>query len=772
MAIEKGSFFLLGIKGAAMANVAVMLTQLGKKVTGVDVPEEFITDIALANAGITYSTDFTDTTLVDSCEVFLYSAAHGGKNNPLAQHAAETGKTLITQSVLLGELLAGFQKSIAVSGCHGKTTTSSLLAWALSELGADPSFLIGAPPYAGGGGGRWTKSEYMVIEADEYGVQPPIDKTPKLLSLHPSFSICTNIDYDHPDVYDSIEDTKKTFLKFFAQSKRILAYGDDHNVQSILPDIAPEKYVLYGQSEQCDYRFTIQKTTAHGTVFSLSHKGKLVGEFVTELFGEKNTANAAAVVACLLEHGFAPSDIAKSLRGFSGAKRRQELVWTDGTSYLLDDYGHHPAEMKATFSGLSARFPGKRLHVIFQPHTFSRTQHLLTEFADVLSIPYRSYILPIFASARENQSAFSITSHDIAKKANLTHPSQVMAYDSMSELLTHFAADFSPGDIVLTLGAGDVYKYKNDIIEALNHTITPQTNVDLFPHLSMRIHTKAEQFFVAKSEGELVAAVRYANEKKIPFIMLGGGSNMVFREAIVPGLVIKNMYSAIEVIAQGDGWSDVRIGSGTPMSIAVQKTVEMGLSGLEYHRGLPGTVGGGVTMNSKWTKPVSYVGDSLMSARLMDGKGNIKEVDREYFKFAYDYSILQDTKEIVLSAVFRMKKSDPKELEARSAEAHAYRLKTQPMGIATCGCFFQNLTDEEQKKINAPTKSAGYLIDQCGLKGYTVGGFSISRVHANFIENDHNATARPEDLRQLVTTVKTQVKEKFGIDLKEEVKVL
>lgn len=772
MGFSQQSYFILGIKGAAMANLAVMLQEMGNRVTGVDVSEEFITDATLTEHAIPYTTNFSDTKAVDSCDTFVYSAAHGGLNHPLAIYAKKIGKTLISQPALLGRLVNQFSKSIAVSGCHGKTTTSSLLAWALGKLGVNPSFMIGAPPHGGSGGGRFTQSEYMVIEADEYGVQPPIDKTPKLLFLHPSFTICTNIDFDHPDVYSSIEDTKKTFEQFFHQSKRVLAHGDDFHIQSLIARDSQKTILTYGFKDSNDYKVATVEQDQDGSSFSLRKNATLLGIFKVNLFGEKNILNAAGVVSCLLEHGFDVSSIQKALLGFTGAKRRQELLWSDGQSYLYDDYGHHPVEIASTISSLKGRFPTKKLHVIFQPHTYSRTHALLEEFAEVLSQSHFTYLLPIFASARENSSDFRVSSQHIVDKAKKNIITTITSHNNPHDLLENLKQKVRRGDVVLTLGAGDVYKLKNDIITILNSLNFPQKHVDLFAHLTMRLHTFAEYFVIAKTEQDILDASAFAKQKSLPLIMLGGGSNLVFNDAEIKGVVVKNMYSSIEIIKEDADWCDVQIASGTPMSIAVNKTVQMGLSGLEYHRGLPGTVGGGIAMNSKWTKPLVYVGDTLISARIMDTEGNVKNVTQEYFRFAYDYSYVQDSKEIVLSAVFRMKKMSPTELERRAEEAHIYRKQTQPMGIATCGCFFQNLTDEQQKRIASPTKSAGYLIDQCGLKGYSVGGFSVSKVHANFIENDRNATARPEDLRKLVTTIKEKVKAKFGVELIEEVRVV
>lgn len=298
-----------------------------------------------------------------------------------------------------------------------------------------------------------------------------------------------------------------------------------------------------------------------------------------------------------------------------------------------------------------------------------------------------------------------------------------------------------------------------------------QHNIDLFPYLSMRLHTKAEYFFEAKMHADLLHAIQTAHSLGLPLIMLGGGSNLVFHSSVIHGVVVKNSFAAIRVVSEHDDSVDIEVGSGTNMGVLVQYSSEHGYSGLEYHKGLPGTVGGAVYMNSKWTRPLSYVGDCVVSAMLSDASGTEKQVTKDYFTFAYDYSKLQDTHEYIISVTFRLKKSTSEVVTSQAKEAQLYRSKTQPGGMPTCGCFFRNISDKEQKKHNLLTKSAGYLIDTAGMKGKTVGSFMVSDVHANFIINT-GGDARPEDLQKLVGQIKAEVMGKFGIQLEEEVQVV
>lgn len=290
------------------------------------------------------------------------------------------------------------------------------------------------------------------------------------------------------------------------------------------------------------------------------------------------------------------------------------------------------------------------------------------------------------------------------------------------------------------------------------------------PYFTLKMQTKAEFYIEALSVDDWKEIVRFSSINKLPLFILGGGSNIAVLRDIIPGLVVRNRYMKKEVIHETEEYTDLLLSSGYPMSLVVKETTDAGLSGFEYHLGLPGTLGGAIFMNSKWTKPVSYVGDSLVEGTIMDREGNVRREKREYFSFAYDYSRLQDTREIFLEGVFRLRKEDPDALKKRAQDSLAYRKETQPFGVATGGCFFQNISQEEKKLHNLPTTSAGYLIDHAGLKGHQEGAFVVSDKHANFVIN--TGQGKPEDLQKMLNLIKSTIKEKYGVDLKEEVQVV
>ena len=308
----------------------------------------------------------------------------------------------------------------------------------------------------------------------------------------------------------------------------------------------------------------------------------------------------------------------------------------------------------------------------------------------------------------------------------------------------------------------------NILEEVFGDRIKKDYNVS--PYLTMKMQVIAQYYYEPTSVEEWQKIITTTDEHNIPFLVLGGGSNLAPFQGTIAGVVIRNRYIHMSTVDESETHIDLKISSGYPMGHVVKETITRGLSGFEYHLGLPGTLGGAIYMNSKWTQPISYVSDTLLLGTLLDTDGDIREECKDYFEFAYDYSRLQHTGEIFLDGVFRLTKEDPQVLQRRAQESLAYRKTTQPIGVATVGCFFQNISESIQREHHLPTKSAGYLIDQAGMKGKRVGDFHVSEKHANFIIN--TGQGKPEDLQELMEQVKLAVREKFNIDLIEEVRVI
>lgn len=463
---EEKKVLIVGIKGVAMSHIAVILKKLGYEVEGADVDEHFITDPLLAQHGIKIHTHFDLEVMPDNVSHVIYGAAHGGRDNPIVKKALTNGIKIVHQSEFLGELLKEFEHVIAICGTHGKTTTSSLMAHALINLKVLPSYLIGAPSFGIHQGSDYGTKKYFVIEADEYGMNPPTDVTPKFFHLHPQYVICTNIDFDHPDVYKNLEDVKGAFSQFL-RGKKIVVCFDDDPLMEVVRSSNHRTFTTYGFNEGADARIVNYKSSAEGHTFDIQFAKTTISSVHTGMSGRKNALNTAGALVMLLELGFDIESVLPALSGFIGAKRRLEVLYNNDGYTIIDDYAHHPQEIEAAINAVREQYEGRTLRVVFQPHTFSRTEALLPDFCTALSLADSTYIAPIFASAREDSSQSTMTSQLIAQGAAAQGYTQVSAYETKDMLTEQIKSEFVPGDVILIMGAGDIYKIAPALIPSL-----------------------------------------------------------------------------------------------------------------------------------------------------------------------------------------------------------------------------------------------------------------------------------------------------------------
>lgn len=447
-----------------MANLARILKKMKKKVSGSDLKKEFITDNLLKKEGINYRIGFDEKQLSKEIDLIVYSAAHGGIENPQVKFGIKHGIKIMSQAELIGEIVKDFKNKVGVCGSHGKTTTSSLLTYSLIRLKQKPSYLVGCPFFDGYPGGDLQSLSYFVVEADEYGVDPPHDKRPKFYFLPVNWVITTNIDFDHPDVFTDLNAVKQSFYHFF-QDKNLILNFDNQLLKEYYSIKKREKQLKkifsYGFSNDADFQVTEWQVFNQYTQFTLRNNlsNKKIGNFKISLFGKHNILNAAAVISLLLTFGFSYFEIKEAIKDFRGAQRRLELILEKDKFVLLDDYAHHPAEIVATIEAARLKYPEKKILVIFQPHTFSRTKKLFFDFISSLSLADQSIILDIFPSAREKKDHFSVSSLMLVKEAKKRGIANVL-YLKNKELKDFFHPLIKENLVVITMGAGDVYKVK------------------------------------------------------------------------------------------------------------------------------------------------------------------------------------------------------------------------------------------------------------------------------------------------------------------------
>lgn len=393
---------------------------------------------------------------IAGADCIVYSAAIMEDNPELiaAKKARENGVYVAERSELLGLVTEQFSKAFCVSGTHGKTTTSSMLTMIMLEAGVDPSAVIGGKLKAIGGSGRAGKSEFMVCEACEF--------KDTFLHLFPNISIILNIDRDHMDYFKTMERLKESFSKFCALTTDIIvANGSDANTLEVVKNSDTKaKIVTFGKTSDCDfYPENIRQISDFSWKFTLINQGKTLGEIEVNVPGEHNVYNAVAACAAAYSAGIPIDAIKGGMAKFTGAMRRFErLAEIDGVTFV-DDYGHHPAEIAATLKTAKA-MSFKRVWVVHQPFTYSRTAMLLNDFAEALSIADRVVLTEIMGSREKN--TLNIYAKDLAEKID-----GCVWFPTFEEVAKYVVDNVKSGDLVITTGCGDVYKVADMMIEMM-----------------------------------------------------------------------------------------------------------------------------------------------------------------------------------------------------------------------------------------------------------------------------------------------------------------
>lgn len=431
-------YHFVGIKGSGMSALALVLNDLGYQVQGSDIDQYTFTQRDLERAGIKIL-PFSETNLHEGLTVIAGNAFQDDQIE--IKTALEMGLPVVRYHQFLGELLKGYT-SIGVAGAHGKTSTSGLLAHVLSGV-AKTSYLVGD------GTGKGIKdAQFFAFEADEYRRH--------FLAYSPDYLIMTNIDFDHPDYYTGLDDVFDAFQsEAYKVQKGIFAWGDDPELRKIKANV-PVYY--YGTREDDDFQACNIQRTVQGSEFDAYYHGENIGHYHVPLYGEHNVLNSLAVIAVSHLEKIDGKEVARELADFKGVKRRfTEKKVADVT--IIDDYAHHPSEIRATLDATRQKYPDKKVIAVFQPHTFTRVIALMDDFAKALNNADVVYLTDIFSSARE--SSGKVSSADLAKKIN--KGGEILKLDNMSPLLDYHDA------VVVFMGAGDVQKYERAYEDLLSH---------------------------------------------------------------------------------------------------------------------------------------------------------------------------------------------------------------------------------------------------------------------------------------------------------------
>ena len=449
----------IGIGGTGISAIALMLLEKGYQVSGSDVSDSIYFNAVTRQGAKTILGH--DPQLAIQADLVVRSSAIRD-NDPEVLAARKAGIPVLKRADFLPELTAGKQ-TLAIAGSHGKTTTTGILVCLLESLNLDPSFILGAGIKSLGTNAKTGQGAYFVIEADEYDYM--------FLGLTPAISVITNIEHDHPDCFPTPECYRNAFQSFLERTKSdgaAIVCGDDPGVVNLLETLPknPVPLFTYGFSERCNYQISNWSWSGNSYDFSLAFTptGEIrteLGKFRMPLPGKHNLSNAAAALAVIHQLGFNLSEATKGLASYSGTDRRFDILANQDGIVVINDYGHHPTQIKATLQAARELFPTKTLWAIWEPHTYSRTQKMQTEFVNSLNLADRILITRIYA-AREDDSG--VTPEAIAQKL----PDKKGLYlPDFEAIVDYLVNQIRKNDVIIVLSAGKGPEISASLIDRL-----------------------------------------------------------------------------------------------------------------------------------------------------------------------------------------------------------------------------------------------------------------------------------------------------------------
>jgi UDP-N-acetylmuramate--alanine ligase len=669
---------LIGVCGSGMSGLARLLIAKGHQVSGSDLVSAAHAE-AYIPAGIRYF-EGHHASHVDGSALVVFSSAIAPEN-PERRAAEELGVLAVRRAECL-VVLAETKSAYVVAGSHGKTTTSSMLTHVLRQADLNPSHYIGAQVPLLGANAAWTDGAPFVVEADES------DGTLALFA--PEASLILNIEEEHLDFYQDIEAIVQVFATLCERTRGPIVYcADDKN--SVLLCSHSAQGVSYGLSELAHYRALDVRLENFCSRFSVLRRGQLLGEIALEVPGAQNVSNALGVVALATELGIAWNQIVSALAEFRGAARRFEVKYHSEDYMVVDDYAHHPTEVKATLA--AARNSGwKRVLALFQPHRYSRTKALLGEFAGAFHDADEIFITEIYAASEAAMAG--VTGEGLAEAVRADNHAKVHYEPTLGRLRAAVNSFLQPGDLVITLGAGDIHRVALHLAQGLTwftelRALLQTDSVlkrdePLHKHTTMRIGGPAQLWFEPIDEEDLKLGLRFAHERGIPVTFIGRGSNLLIRDGGILGLCVhlgRPYFSRIEV--EGDY---VTVGAGARLKQIVAEGRKHDLGGFEFMEGIPGNLGGALRMNAGamqgWTMEV------VESVRSIDTLGHVHEIEKDDLEIHYR-NVPHFQSHIAVSARLKGKRSSKEEINEKLKAYSGKRWSSQP-AAPSAGCIFKN----------------------------------------------------------------------------------
>ncbi len=740
---------LIGVAGAGMSGLARMLLEMGHRVSGCDRVTSTETE-RLQQAGLVFSCPHNPDAVRDA-EIVIYSSAIREDN--VALHAARRNNCLCLRRAECLAAILNNKKGVVVAGTHGKTTTSSLSAHLLREGRMRPCHYVGAEIPVLGANAHWNAdSEYLVAEGDES------DGT--LVNYLPEHSIILNIEAEHLDFYRDLDHIKSVFDRLCRQTRGKIIYCKSDAGACDVCSPYPNS-ISYGWKD-ADYTATDVTVKRGRTLYTINRKGEALGRVELGIPGRHNVLNSLAATALALELGCDFASITRGLASFAGARRRFETKYLSRDYRIVDDYGHHPTEIAATLQTAQSLRPN-RLIVLFQPHRYTRTQLLRDDFGRVLQNVDRLYVADVYPASEPPIPG--ISGQTIVDAVRENGPVDATFLPDLAH--AHYAVgnQLRPGDLFLTLGAGNVHEAGTRIAQDLRVLAEMQQECGdgvvaklyepMSRHTTMGVGGAAQYWLEPPTFKAMQAVINFFKDRNIPVHIVGRGSNIIVREGGIRGAVLHPVAGEFDKLErQGNR---IIAGAGVKLKKLASFAAQQGLSGFEWMEGIPGYVGGSLRMNAGCMGGEMW--DIFRTALALDEDGEIVEFTKETMQGAHYRLIPEFEHNMVIQATFFGTPGNQADIEARMEEYRERRRNAQPVE-PSAGCIFTNPAEIP----------AGKLIDELGLKGYSIGGAQVSTKHANFIINTGNAKAT--DVTELIDYIRNKAKQVRGIILKTEVQVV
>ena len=746
---ERHKIHLIGVAGSGMSGLAALLLELGHEVHGSDKVSTQETG-RLQRLGLNFRGEHRAEYAGD-VDLIIFSSAIK-IDNPVLARAREKGKPIARRAEALAAIMS-CKRGIVIAGMHGKTTTSAMAAHVLREGGLHPSHYVGAEIPILGSNAHWDpRGDYFVAEGDES------DGT--IRCFHPEHTLLLNIEEEHLDFYPDLAAIEAVFAQLLVQTTGKIFYNaDDANTTQMCRSCV--RGISYGLSEKADYRAADIELKDSTSTFRVYRGGQELGEAVLNVPGGHNVHNAVGVIALATELGIPFQKIASSLRKFEHARRRFEIKYASERFLLVDDYAHHPTEIRATLKTAKAT-RRKRVLTMFQPHRYSRTKALSKEFGRSFDDADRVVVADIYAASEAPLPG--ISGKTIADEI-VAHGHRGVSYQPRLEWVHRDIGNMiDSGDLVLSLGAGNIHEQLSilaaDLVvaEKLKKIVGQTGDVRLYEplskHTTLRVGGPAQFWVEPRNETTFGELIRFCRRENLDLFVIGRGSNLLVRDGGISGVVIHPSggdFDKIEIHG-----NEITAGVGAKLRDVAYAAKKAALTGLEWMEGIPGAVGGGLRMNAGAMGAQTF--ENVVRIHYLDTEGRLHTRMRDQLEVHYRNFPLLETN-FAVSAVFAGRPATNEEIVRKLAESQEKRRTSQP-AAKSAGCIFKN----------PDSIPAGRLVDELGLKNSRVGQARVSEVHGNFIVNDGGATAA--EMLELIDHIKDVARVKRGIELEAEVQIV